>query len=198
MPVLHFIFVTKHEQDRAASGRDYNYVQRMAAFYGSWIREKFGISYEIKCDELVANSRGVLDRINMHTLVRDHEHRGKNTYHFYLTYFRPIWTDCTCEGYHAENFGMAYWQSPKDADISKEEDADLFFAEKNCTVVSHQILHEMLRMKGNKRHIQDVHDLWTKHVFSQLEFVQYDGSHEVTEERPSFLVVDASALEESS
>ena len=71
--------------------------------------------------------------------LRDHEQRGKDIYHFYLTHFKPFWTDCTCEGYHAENFGMVFWQPPKN------QNDTLFLAEKNCTVVSHELLHELLR-----------------------------------------------------
>lgn len=195
--ILHFIFVVK-EQDRAARRRDYSYVQRMSRFFGFWIRDTFGITYDIQCDELIIpraateGPRNILQRINMHTLVKDHERRGKDIYHFYLTYFRPLWTDCTCEGYHSENFGLAYWQTPDDTC----RDTDLFFAEKNCTVVSHEILHEMLRIRRYRRHIQDVHDIWTQHLFSQLPFVQYDNSHRiaVNDAKPSFLVMDTSGF----
>ena len=191
--ILHFIFVVK-EEDRDARGRDYAYVRRMAEFYGSWIREQFGVEFDIVCDELVVRPRGIFDRIDTHTLVEDHRQRGSDTYHFYLTYFRPLWTDCTCEGYHAENFGMAHWKTPKagDADLPPDGGTDLFFAEKNCTVVSHELLHELLRARGYKRYVQDVHDVWTKHLFSQLEFVQYDDGHKITAEKPAFLVMDTS------
>lgn len=197
MMMLHFIFVVR-EDDRALRRCDYAYVQKMARFFASWIREKFGVAYDVMCDELVVpasstlpgGSRSIFQRVDMHAMIRDHEQRGRDTYHFYLTYFRPIWTDCTCEGYHAENFGLAHWQTPKDG----VEDADLFFAEKNCTVVSHEILHEMLRARGYKRYTQDVHDIWTKHLFSQLPFVQYDDTHRVTAGRPTFLAMDTSEL----
>lgn len=192
--ILHFIFVVK-EEDRQSKSRDYIYVQKMAKFFGSWICDTFGISYDVKCDELVTKPRNIFDRIDTHTLVRDHTQRGKEIYHFYLTYFRPIWTDCTCEGYHAENFGMAHWKTPKDDDDVNETDAELFFAEKNCTVVSHQIIHELLRAKGDKRYVQDVHDVWTKHLFSQLEFVQYDNNHKITSDKPTFLVMNTSEFE---
>ena len=191
MNTLHFIFVVK-EEDRQAHSRDYTYVQKMAKFYGTWIKEKFDISYDVKCDELVTKPRNIFDRIDTHTLVKDHRQRGDHIYHFYLTYFRPIWTDCTCEGYHAENFGMAHWKTPKDKDDLDHKDIELFFAEKNCTVVSHQIIHEILRARGYKRYVQDVHDIWTKHLFSQLEFIQYDDNHNITNDRPTFLVMDTS------
>ncbi len=194
MNILHFIFVIK-EEDRQARSRDYIYVQKMAKFYGTWIKEKFDISYDIKCDELVTKPRNIFDRIDTHTLVKDHIQRGRHIYHFYLTYFRPIWTDCTCEGYHAENFGMAHWKTPKDKEQIDQKDVELFFAEKNCTVVSHQIIHEILRARGYKRYVQDVHDIWTKHLFSQLEFIQYDDNHNITNSKPTFLVMDTSEFE---
>ncbi|MGB0724954.1 MAG: hypothetical protein ACPGN7_06120, partial [Nitrosopumilus sp.] len=117
------------------------------------------------------------------------EQRGKDTYHFYLTHFKPLWTDCTCDGYHAENFGMVYWQSPK------ESCDDLFLAEKNCTTVSHEIVHEMLRIKGHKKYIHAVHDVWTKHFYEQLEFQQYGEDFEKTEGKPMFLTMDISNFE---
>ena len=106
----------------------------------------------------------------------DHRQRGKEIYHFYLTHFRPFWTDCTCEGFHAENFGMALWQKPKNGYD------ELFLAEKNCTTVCHEILHEMLRQKKHKRYIEDVHDLQTQHLFNDLPFIQYDENYKITEE----------------
>ena len=108
--LLHFIFVVK-EEDLEKKKNEFEYVKKMAQFYKKWINENFGIDYEIKCDELITKPRSIFQRLDTHTLVRDHEQRGKDTYHFYLTHFKPLWTDCTCEGYHAENFGMIFWQS---------------------------------------------------------------------------------------
>lgn len=184
--ILHFIFVVKEER-RQERQRDYEYVQKMADFYGTWIREWFGVEYEVRCDELVTRPRSIFQRLDTHALLRDHEQRGRNTYHFYLTDFKPLWTDCTCEGYHAENFGMVFWQTPK-----KATHDELFLAEKNCTVVSHELLHELLRASGYKRFTQDVHDVWTRHLFSDLEFSQYGADHRATDGRPVFLTMDAS------
>ena len=181
--ILHFIFVVP-EADRESRRWEFEYVCKMAKFYGSWLRKKFGRDYEIRCDEMTTTPRSILQRLDTHPLVRDHEERGRDTYHFYLTHFRPLWTDCTCEGYHAENFGMIFWQKPK------ERGDTLFLAEKNCTAVSHELVHEMLRLSGHKRFIQDVHDAWTKHLFEQLEFEQYGGDFEVTDGRPEFLTMD--------
>jgi hypothetical protein len=184
--ILHFIFVVP-EVDREKRQFEFEYVKKMSKFYQVWLKQKFGKDYEIQCDEMITTPRSILQRLDTSTLVRDHYQRGKDIYHFYLTHFKPWWTDCTgCDGYHAENFGMTYWQSPK------ESDDTLFLAEKNCTTVSHELVHEMLRMAGHKRFIHDVHDVWTKHLFEQLEFEQYDEDFQKTNGKPMFLTMDIS------
>jgi len=84
---------------------------------------------------------------------------------------------------------MIFWQSPK------ESHDDLFLAEKNCTTVSHEIVHEMLRIQGHKKYIHAVHDVWTKHFYEQLEFQQYGEDFEKTEGKPMFLTMDISNFE---
>ena len=185
--ILHFIFLKKEEESDKHQF-EFEYIQKMAQFFKIWIKEKFDRDYEVQCDEMVVKPSNLFRRIDTHTLIRDHEARGKDVYHFYLANFRPLWTDCTCEGYYAENFGMITWQSLKDSDDS------LFLAEKNCTTVSHEILHEMLRLAGRKKHHQEVHELWTKHLFNQLEFEQYDENFKLTNEKPMFLTVDTKEL----
>ncbi len=185
--LLHFIFVVK-EEDRQRRGPEFAYVREMAQFYKAWIKKKFGRDFDVRCDELVTRPRGVLRRLDVHTMVRDHEQRGRDTYHFYLCHFKPFWTDCTCEGYHAENFGLVWWQPPKDPHDT------LFMAEKNCTTVSHEIAHEMLRAMGRRKFIEEVHEVWTKHFYEQLEFEQYGPDFEETEGRPAFLTINTSGL----
>ncbi|RNJ80678.1 MAG: hypothetical protein D9C04_00455 [Nitrosopumilus sp. B06] len=185
--ILHFIFVIK-EQDVTRRQSEFQYIKEMAKFFQSWIKEKFDIHYTIQCDQLATKPRSILDRLDTSTMIRDHEQRGKDIYHFYLTHFRPLWTDCACEGYHAENFGMAYWVEPKD------QSDTLHMAEKNCTTVSHELLHEILRTKKHKGYVKDVHDTWTKHLFEQLEFEQYDESFQKTDQKPTFLAMDTSTL----
>ena len=185
--ILHFIFVVKDE-DREKRQFEFEYVQKMSQFYKVWIKEKFGKDYEIQCDELITKPRSIFQRLDTHTLLRDHEQRGKDIYHFYLTHFRPFWTDCTCEGYHAENFGMVLWQP------LKESNNTLFLAEKNCTTVSHELLHEFLRILGHKKFIEEVHDIWTKHLFEQLEFEQYGEDFQKTDGKPMFLTMDTTQL----
>jgi len=185
--ILHFIFVIK-EEDREKRQFEFEYIKKMSQFYKVWIKEKFGKDYEIQCDELITKPQSILQRLDTPTLLRDHSQRGNDIYHFYLAHFRPFWTDCTCEGYHAENFGMIFWQP------LKESDDTLFLAEKNCTTVSHELLHELLRISGQSRFIQDVHDIWTKHLFEQLEFEQYGEDFEKTDGKPMFLTMDTSQL----
>ncbi len=183
--ILHFIFVVP-EEDREKRQFEFEYVKKMSKFFQAWLKEKFGQDYEIQCDEMITYPRSILQRLDTHTLVRDHHQRGDDIYHFYLTHFKPWWTDCTCDGYHAENFGMTFWQS------SKESNDTLFLAEKNCTTVSHELVHEMLRIVGHKKFIQDVHDVWTKHLFEQLEFEQYGEDFKKTDGKPMFLAMDTS------
>jgi len=186
--ILHFIFVVK-EEDREKRQFEFEYIKKMSQFYKVWIKEKFGRDYEIQCDELITKPRSVFQRLDTHTLVRDHEQRGNDIYHFYLTHFRPFWTDCAgCEGYHAENFGMVLWQP------LKESNNTLFLAEKNCTTVCHELLHELLRLAKHKKFIEEVHDIWTKHLFEQLEFEQYGNDFQKTDGKPMFLTMDTSQL----
>lgn len=185
--ILHFIFVIK-EEDLEKRKPEFDYIKQMAQFYKIWIKEKFGKDFDIQCDELITKQRSLFQKLDTHTLLQDHKQRGSDIYHFYLCHFRPLWTDCTCEGYYAENFGMVYWQQPKDPHDT------LFLAEKNCTTVSHEISHEMLRSIGYKKYANDVHEIWTKHFYDQLHFEQYGPDFKKTDDKPMFLTIDTSAL----
>ena len=185
--ILHFIFVVK-EEDLEKRKPEFKYINKMSQFYKVWIKEKFGKDFEIQCDELITKPRSILQRLDTHTLIRDHQQRGKDIYHFYLTHFKPLWTDCTCEGYHAENFGMVWWQPPKDPNDT------LFMAEKNCTSVSHEIAHEVLRQLNYKKYVDEVHDVWTKHLFQNLFFEQYGSDFKKTDDKPMFLTLDTSGF----
>ena len=52
----------------------------------------------------------------------------------------------------------------------------------------------MLRLSGHKKFIQDVHDIWTKHLFEQLEFEQYGDDFNRTDGKPTFLTMDTTQL----
>ncbi len=185
--ILHFIFVVK-EEDLEKRKPEFEYIKQMGNFYKVWIKEKFGKDFDVRCDELITKPRRFFQKLDTHTLLKDHQQRGTQIYHFYLCHFKPLWTDCTCEGYHAENFGMVWWQPPKDHFDT------LFLAEKNCTTVSHVLAHELLRTSGHKKFIEAVHEIWTKHFYDQLNFEQYGANFEKTEGKPMFLTIDTSNL----
>lgn len=182
---LHFIFLIK-AADLQSRQTEFEYVRRMAKFFGDWILEKFDMRFEVRADIMTSSPRSLLQRPDTHLILQDHRQRGEDTYHFYLTHFRPLWTDCNCEGYHAENFGMVWWQRPPRGDDIP------FMAQKNCTAVSHELAHELLRQKGRPRFIPEVHDIWTRHLFNDLPFVGYDANHSRTASNPDFLVMDVS------
>ena len=172
-------------QERKA---EFEYIKQMAQFFKVWIKNNFSKDVEVRCDEMITEKRSIFDRLDTHTIIKDHKERGLNIYHFYLSNFRPIWTDCTCEGYHAENFGMVLWQKPK------ENDDKLFLAEKNCTAVSHELAHELLRQNNYKRFVEDVHDIWMKHFHADLPFEQYGQDFKKTDNEPMFLTLDMSTF----
>ena len=188
--LLHFIFVIK-EKDLGNRNAEFEYIKKMAEFFKSWIKKKFSLDVDIQCDQMITKPRGLLQRLDTHLLLKDHHERGDEIFHFYLTHFRPLWTDCySCEGYFAENFGMVRWEQPKDdSDIS-------FMSEKNCTVVSHEISHELLRQKKYKRFLDDVHEVWEKHQMSVLSFEKYDENHNLTTDNPTFQTIDTSLFSE--
>ena len=94
--------------------------------------------------------------------------------------------------YYAENFGMIRWEKPK------SQTDTLFLAEKNCTAVSHEIAHELLRQSRYKRYIEDVHDTWQQHLFEAIPFEQYGEDFELTSKKPSFLTLDTTMFEKKS
>ena len=94
--LLHFIFVIK-EQDLGKRDKEFDYIKQMSKFYKQWIKNNFSIDYDIKCDEMITKPNSLFQILDSHQLVRDHRERGEDIYHFYLSHFRPLWTDCTCE-----------------------------------------------------------------------------------------------------
>ena len=52
----------------------------------------------------------------------------------------------------------------------------------------------MLRRSNYKRYIEDVHDVWTKHLFANLPFIQYDENFLQTKSKPKFLTMDVKDL----
>jgi hypothetical protein len=70
--ILHFIFVVK-EEEREKRKSEYEYVQQMSQFFKVWIKEKFGKDFEIQCDELITKPRGLFQKLDSPTLLRDHQ-----------------------------------------------------------------------------------------------------------------------------
>ena len=182
--LVHFIFVIKKE-DLEKRTWEFEYITQMAQFYKIWIEKTFSKQIEVQVDQMPV-TYSLFNRINLSSLLNDHRKRGETIYHFYLTYFRPLWTDCTCEGYHAENFSMVWWQP------GTKKDDILFMAEKNCTVVSHELAHEFLRQTGNKNYVDTVHEIWTKHLFALLPFEYYDNTFKKTDIPATFSTIDTS------
>tara|TARA_B100000953_G_scaffold2577_1_gene2249 strand:- start:24 stop:599 length:576 start_codon:yes stop_codon:yes gene_type:complete len=188
--LLHFIFVIK-DKELGQRELEFEYVKKMAQFFKIWIKKKFSLDFDIQCDQMITKPRIILQRLDTHSLLKDHRERGEDVYHFYLCHFRPLWTDCTCEGYHAENFGMIKWVAPPN------QDDMLFLAEKNCAVVSHEIAHELLRQSGYKRFMEDIHEVWGKHLFGDFPFEQYGEDFEITSKNPSFLTLDIGLIDKN-
>jgi len=185
--LLHFIFLVKEEELEERKW-EFQYVEKMAGFYKSWIERVFSKKVDVQSDEMIVRSGNRPLIMDTPILLDDHSSRGEQIFHFYLAYFRPLWTDCTCEGYFAENFGMIWWQkSPKKGDIE-------FLREKNCTKVSHELAHEFLRMAKFKNYKEIVHEIWDKHLFASQPFEHYDASYKRSENDALFATLDTSSL----
>ena len=185
--LLHFIFLVKEEELEARKW-EFEYVEKMAGFYKSWIESVFSQKVEVKSDEMIVRSGGRFRIMDTPVILEDHISRGEGIFHFYLTYFRPIWTDCTCEGYFAENFGMVWWQK------SLKKDDIEFLREKNCPTVSHELAHEFLRKAKYKNYKELVHEIWDRHLFASVPFEHYDAAYKRTDKDSLFATIDTSSL----
>jgi hypothetical protein len=184
--------VAKNEAWVSLQNEDWYYVSLMSRFFHQWIKRSFDLNLKVKADILPVIPGRLFDRISISYLSRDHGDRGKTTYHFYLTYFKPFWTDCRTEGYSSENFGVAYWERSKDR--LSEPERIKFYADKNCTKVSHVLSHEILRMKGEPRNVyfDGVHELWDKHMYDSVPFQYFNNrfEHVSNKDSYSFAVID--------
>ena len=186
--LVHFIFLVKEDELEKRSW-EFEYVSKMAQFYKKWIAENFSKQVDVLSDQMIVGSGRSFNLVNIPALIEDHRKRGEDIFHFYLTYFRPLWTDCTCEGYFAENFGMIWWEK------SKQKDDINFLMERNCPKVSHELAHEFLRRLGYKSYKEIVHEIWDKHIFASLPFEHYDSHHKKSEKDPLFATIDTSSLQ---
>jgi len=82
--LLHFIFVIK-DKELGLRDAEFEYVKKMAKFFKSWIKTKFSMDVEIQCDEMITKPRIILQRLDTHSLLKDHAERGNDIYHFYLS-----------------------------------------------------------------------------------------------------------------
>lgn len=171
---LFFVYVATNKEWQQRQKEDWEYVYSMSRFYHWWIKRYFHIDFSVEADILPVIPGKLFDRMSVSYLIRDHNQRGKTIYHFYLAYFSPFWTDCQTEGYSAENFGMIYWKRPNTSPSDTQRTK--FFAEINCTKVSHLLSHEVMRMKGKKRkeYFDKIHDLWDRHIYSHLPYNYYN------------------------
>jgi hypothetical protein len=193
---LFFIYVSKNEDWVLRQKEDWGYVSIMTRFFQKWIRNAFSLKLNTNADILPVIPGRIFDRMSVSYLARDHSTRGKSIYHFYLAYFKPFWTDCQTEGYCSDNFGMVYWDRPKNT-LSNSERIK-FFADKNCIKISHLISHEIMRMMGKPRRIyfDAIHDLWQKHTEGGLPFLLFNERFESVAigERYHFATVDLSKI----
>jgi hypothetical protein len=171
---LFFIYIAKNEEWQTRQKEDWDYVYSMARFYHWWIKRYFRVDFSVDADILPVVPGKLFDRMSLDYLLRDHIQRGKGIYHFYLAYFSPFWTDCQTEGYSSENFGMVHWKRPS-TDASDNERAK-FFADNNCTKISHLISHEAMRIKGKSRkeYLDFIHELWHRHTENGLDYNYYN------------------------
>ena len=178
MADLRFIYVVS-DKWKEHLRYEWLYVYRMSKFYQWWIKKKFRLYYNVRSDVmLVLASRLTRWRFGIDDLVRDHREKGNDIYHIYLSYFKPLVSDCSV-GYYMDNFGLVKWDyyNPKKGNIIK------FLADENCSKVSHIILHEMIRHFASKRDVRKryhdaIHEQWRKHMLEDEEYEYYNDRYE--------------------
>ena len=173
---LFFIYVAKEQEWRQRQDEDWDYVYSLSRFYHWWIKRYFEMDFIVEADILPVVPGKLFDRMSISYLQRDHKERGKSIYHFYLTYSKPLWTDCTTEAYSSENFGMVQWKRPQETSTLSEGERIKFLADANCPNISHVLTHEVLRMKGRKRteYFDSVHEVMDKHIYNELPYIYFN------------------------
>jgi hypothetical protein len=193
---IFFIYVAKNNEWQQRQQEDWDYVSAMARFFKWWTPRYFDIKMPVEADILPVVPGKLFDRMSLAYLIRDHSERGDNTFHFYLAYFKPFWTDCNTEGYTAKNLGIAWWQRPDDT--SSETKRYEFYADKNCPRVSHVLAHELLRIKGKtkKDYFGKVHELWDEHMYKDKPLLYFDSQFKRVRKEDSyyFVTIDPAEL----
>ena len=111
-----------------------------------------------------------------------YKEKGEETYHFYLSYFRPRWSDCS-SGFFTDNVGLVQWKN-----YDGKAEKNRFFALENCAQVSHVLLHEVGRQKKyGKKYRDTIHEQWDKHIYNVEEYEFYDKRVTKVEKRDDFL-----------
>ncbi len=172
---LFFIYVAKEKEWQQMERDDWVYVSSMARFFKWWARRYFDIDLAVQADILPVVPGKLFDRMSVAYLIRDHSERSKDIFHFYLAYFKPLFTDCNTEGYTAPNIGIAWWQRPSESMSVIRRYG--FYADKNCPLVSHVLAHELVRMKGKTKNdfFGKVHELWDRHLYNDKPLLYFDS-----------------------
>ncbi len=163
------------------------YVYKMARFYQWWLKKNFRLYYNVRSDVmLVVATRLTRWRFGMRDLVNDHKEKGEDNYHIYLSYFKPIISDCNI-GYYMDRLGLVRWRY-----YNGNGDPIRFLALENCPKVSHMILHEMgrqMRKEVRKKYHEAIHDQWTKHLYGEDEYDYYSEKYEKVSSKGNFMFV---------
>lgn len=177
---LNFVYVSRSDFYRERMKQDWQYISEMTHFYRWWLRKKFKLFYSVTLDALVIEKVPLMRfRFGMSDLMKHHKEKGEDVYHFYLSYFKPIITDCSA-GFFTDNVGLVEWRELRDSD-----ERNKFLAIENCTRISHVMLHEIGRQKNydGKKFKEQIHEQWDKHVYGMESFEFYDKRfHEVPQD----------------
>ncbi|MEM2856537.1 MAG: hypothetical protein QW416_05485 [Candidatus Nitrosocaldaceae archaeon] len=182
--MLHFIYLVS---DRWKDHLRYEwlYVYRMAKFYQYWLKKSLRLHYDVKCSVMVVDaSRLTRWRFGMQDIIKDHKEKGENNYHIYLSYFKPLLSDCSV-GYYLDRIGLVKWRY-----YEGNNDLVKFLAEENCSKVSHIILHEVarnMRKEERKKYYDAIHEQWDRHIMNIDEFEYYNERYERVSKSSNFM-----------
>lgn len=195
---LFVIYVAKNDQWQKLESEDWEYVSSMVRFFKWWSNRFFDLDLDFSADILPVIPGKLFDRVGIAYLARDHKGRDPSVFHFYLTYFKPLWTDCKTEGYYGEGFAQAYWKRTQDGKEVEDFARRELFASDNCPRISHVLAHHLLRLKGRTKtdYFGNVHELWDKHLFKDLPFIYFDSQFHRTrkDSQFKFATIDPDAI----
>jgi len=181
---LRFIYVAKSDRWKETLKEEWHYVYSMTKFYQWWLRKNFQLNYKVSADVLVVVKTPLMAlRFGMRDLMKHHQEKGKDNYHFYLSYFKTRFTDCSA-GFFADNFGLILW---KNAEAGGHERTK-FLALENCASVSHVILHEVGRQKDyGKDYKELIHEQWDRHIYGNEDYEYYNASFKKVSKKDEFM-----------